>query len=376
VRALTRVDDIEREEELLALAEGASAAQLERLIRAYRGVVAVERAEPERWVSWAYDVDGSLLLRGRLPADEGALVVAALEAGREAALERAGRTTDDVRVETRPTAAEGVPAETRATAADGVPAETSPTSSAQGVPAETPAPSGGELLADAMLLMADTMLAQGPASRTGGDRHQVVVHVDADTLGGRPGAAGRCELADGAPLAPETARRLACDAGVVPLIQRNGRALDVGRKTRSIPPALRRALAARDRGCRFPGCDRARVDAHHIRHWAHGGETKLENLVHLCRHHHRLVHEGGVGIEGRHGGDLVFRRPDGRRIAPCPAAPPGRALALRAGGIAADACVPCRATGWTSHSRSTGWSRSPRHGGRNRSARPRQRPKA
>jgi hypothetical protein len=319
-RALTRVEEVEREDELLALAEHASAAQLERLIRAYRGVVAVEREQPERWVSWSYDVDGSLLLRARLPAEEGAQVVAALEAGRQAALE--------------PVA--GVPAETPVRVAGDVPAETP----SRGVLAEAHAPSGGELLADSLLLMADAMLARGPASRTSGDRHQVVVHVDADALAGRPGAAGRCELADGAPLAVETARRLACDAGIVPLSHRNGRALDVGRKTRSIPPALRRALAARDRGCRFPGCDRARVDAHHIRHWANGGETKLENLVNLCRHHHRLVHEGGFGIERRPGGELVFRRPDGRRIAPCPAAPPGLAAAVRARGIAPDACVP------------------------------------
>jgi hypothetical protein len=365
VRALTRVETVEREEELLTLAEHASAAQLERLIRAYRGVVAVEREEPERWVSWSHDVDGSLLLRARLPAEEGALVVAALEAGREAALARAKTPADDVPAETpHARAAEDGPAETPAQVAVDVPAETpharaavdvpgeTPGQVAVDVPAETPAqvavdvptethvPSGRELLADALLLMADTMLAQGPASRTSGDRHQVVVHVDADMLAGRPGAAGRCELADGSPLAPETVRRLACDAGVVPLVHRNGRPLDVGRKTRSILPALRRALAARDRGCRFPGCDRARVDAHHIRHWAHGGETKLENLVHLCRHHHRLVHEGGFGIERRPGGELVFSRPDGRRLTPCPPAPPGRAAAVRIRRVSPDACVP------------------------------------
>ena len=187
--------------------------------------------------------------------------------------------------------------------------------------------------------MADTMLAAGPAARTGGDRHQVVVHVDAAVLAGTPGAAGCCELADGTPLAPETARRLACDASIVALTERGGRTLDVGRKTRSIPPSLRRALAARDRGCRFPGCDRARVDAHHIHHWARGGGTSLDNLVHLCRHHHGLVHEGGFTVERRPGGEILFRRPDGRRIAPCPAAPPGRVAAMRTRGIDHDACV-------------------------------------
>jgi hypothetical protein len=85
----------------------------------------------------------------------------------------------------------------------------------------------------------------------------------------------------------------------------------VGRKTRARPPARRRALRARDRGCRFPGCENHRfVDAHHMRHWARGGETTLANLVLLCRRHHRLVHEGGYGIDER----MRFYDPWGRRI--------------------------------------------------------------
>ena len=83
----------------------------------------------------------------------------------------------------------------------------------------------------------------------------------------------------------------------MPLLERAGRPLSVGRKTRSVPPALRRALASRDRGCRFPGCTNHRtVDAHHIQHWANGGATSLDNLVQLCRHHHRLLHEGGYTV--------------------------------------------------------------------------------
>ena len=322
VRALTRVEEVEREEELLSLAEHATAAQLERLVRAYRGVVAVERSEPERWVSWSHDADGSMLLRARLTAEEGALVIDALEAAREAAWES---------VEPEMGASAEAPVEVEDASAESSIEVESASAEAQA--------SGGAALADALVLMADTMLAAGPAVRTGGDRHQVVVHVDAAVLSGAPGAAGCCELADGTPLAPETARRLACDASVVALTERGGRTLDVGRKTRSIPPALRRALAARDRGCRFPGCDRARVDAHHIHHWARGGGTSLDNLVHLCRHHHGLVHEGGFTVERRPGGEILFRRPDGRRIAPCPAAPPGRVAAMRTTGIAHDACV-------------------------------------
>jgi hypothetical protein len=172
--------------------------------------------------------------------------------------------------------------------------------------------------------------------RTGGDRYQVVVHVDGATLSGDAADQGdtaadrRCELEHGVPLAAETVRRLACDAAIVPMLERRGKPLSVGRKTRSIPPALRRALVARDQGCRFPGCTARRfVDAHHIEHWAHGGRTSLANLVQLCHHHHRLVHEGGYSIGGRGAHELTFHRPDGRRIPSCPAAPPGRVAAVR-----------------------------------------------
>jgi hypothetical protein len=104
------------------------------------------------------------------------------------------------------------------------------------------------------------------------------------------------------------------------IIERDGRPLSVGRRKRTIPPALRRALAARDQGCRFPGCTHQRfLHAHHIHHWARGGPTVLENLVHLCSHHHRLVHEGGFCVERAGPHSIRFRRPDGR---PIPAAGP------------------------------------------------------
>jgi hypothetical protein len=96
----------------------------------------------------------------------------------------------------------------------------------------------------------------------------------------------------------------------------------LGRKTRSIPPAIRRALNARDPGCGFPGCTSQRyLDAHHIEHWADGGLTKLSNLVSLCRTHHRLVHEGGIRVEAREGGGWRFSRPDGREFELLPPEP-------------------------------------------------------
>ena len=92
-----------------------------------------------------------------------------------------------------------------------------------------------------------------------------------------------------------------------------GEPLNVGRKTRTIPPAIRRALSCRDKGCRFPGCSFKRyVDGHHVKHWAHGGETKLSNLMTLCRFHHRLVHEGRVVIQALDDGAFRFVKPDGQ----------------------------------------------------------------
>jgi Domain of unknown function (DUF222)/HNH endonuclease len=351
VRALTRVAGVERERELVALARHATASQLERLLRAYRGVVAAERAaaggRPVRWLVVEHDDDGGVVVRGRFPAEEGALIVAALQAAQQQFADDRGRAGADVPAETPAERAvagadvpAGTPAEGNGRVAD-VPAETPADDDerAADVPAGTPRVSISEARADALMAIADSFLASGPAARTGGDRHQVLVHVDAATLSGVD-ESGRCELEHGAPLAAETARRLACDAAIVRLLERDGKPLRIGRKTRTIPPALRRALRTRDEGCRFPGCGSRRfLDAHHIDHWARGGATDLDNLIHLCGTHHRLLHEGGFHIERRPDDKLTFRRPDGRPIPDCPTAPPGRPARLRPT-RRPDACVP------------------------------------
>ena len=172
---------------------------------------------------------------------------------------------------------------------------------------------------DALVAVAETALASETKERPGADRCQIVVHVDTDTLTTTDDD-GRCQLDDGPAINAETARRLACDASVVRIVERDGKPLSVGRKTRTIPPALRRALRARDRSCRFPGCDNTRyLHAHHVRHWAHGGETSLDNLIHLCGPHHRLVHEGGYSVVRERNGQIGFRD---RRGGPIPYAPP------------------------------------------------------
>ena len=138
----------------------------------------------------------------------------------------------------------------------------------------------------------------------------VTVHVDETALRGGAGRAG---------LPIEAVRRIACDAERVVINEdERGEPLSVGRKTRTVPAGIRRALWARDKGCRFPGCHRTRfVDAHHIEHWASGGETSLSNLMLLCSRHHRLLHEGGFRIEKDYQDRWFFKRPDGRAVPAC-----------------------------------------------------------
>jgi hypothetical protein len=159
-----------------------------------------------------------------------------------------------------------------------------------------------------------------------GERYQVVVHVDAAVLtnANAPGQA----VVEGARVSAETSQRLACDASrVVMRHDSNGTLTEVGARTRTIPPALRRALHHRDQGCRFPGCGSRFGQGHHIRHWAHGGPTTLSNLMMLCRRHHRAVHEEGFEVTREPGGELSFRTPLGRPLpavsppAPVPPAP-------------------------------------------------------
>lgn len=171
--------------------------------------------------------------------------------------------------------------------------------------------------ADALVAVAKTYLGGdlGHANRTrsAADHYQVVLHTDAKALRGGVSVDNSTARSD---LPIETIRRLTCDGSLVTVVEdEQGTPLDVGRKQRTVSPALKRALWSRDRGCAFPGCHRAHyVDAHHIRHWAEGGDTSLENLTLLCTHHHRLLHEGGFRIRRDHGGAIYFERPDGRVI--------------------------------------------------------------
>ncbi len=278
VRAMTRVADESNEEYFLNIALHGTASHVEQLVRSYRRAQesqelsreACQQRHQSLW--WFTDTDGSLILRGRIPAEVGALFRKALEAA-EGALPRPDVSAETFSDETTPQRARRV---------------------------------------NALALMAESFLASGPQELSGADRQQIVVHVDAQTL--KHDHAGRCELEHGPALAAETARRLSCDASLITIIENEqGQPLTVGRKTRTIPPAIRRALNSRDKGCRFPGCTFTRyVDGHHVHHWAKGGETKLSNLVTLCRFHHRQVHEGHVVVQSLDDGAFRFAKPNGR----------------------------------------------------------------
>jgi hypothetical protein len=157
--------------------------------------------------------------------------------------------------------------------------------------------------ADALVKMAQGYMAGGKEKTScTADHYQVVVHVDEKALRGAPDENSKSEL----PV--ETVRRLCCDSAVVGLTEdKNGDPLHVGRKHRIVPPSMRRALVARDRCCRFPGCTHVKwLAAHHVEHWAEGGETSMDNCILLCSSHHLLLHEGGFRIEKDCNGRFQF----------------------------------------------------------------------
>ena len=158
-----------------------------------------------------------------------------------------------------------------------------------------------ERQAEALAEVCGYVLDHGDVPQSGGTRPHLNVIIRLDDLEDRARSA---VLDFGGTLSPTSLRILACDAAVIPIVMNGaGQPLDVGRVTRTIPDGLRRAVAARDRGCAHPGCDRTPSwsEIHHIREWEHDGETKLDNLVMLCRQHHRLIHHSGWTVRIRDG---------------------------------------------------------------------------
>jgi hypothetical protein len=290
VRALTRAATPENEAELLAFAKASSAANLERLVRSWKTMDRKDEQRAERirhrkrCISVFPDNDGMYVVKGLVTPEVGAMLMRAIDAAGDA-LFRAG-TTDDCE--------DAEPAQRRA---------------------------------DALGLVAERALAAGfggddaPVSGSKADRHQVMLHVESKSLR-QDSEPGMSELEDGTRLSAESARRFCCDASRVEVVTGPaGSVLDVGRKVRTVPPAIRRALELRDRGCRFPGCGLRFTDAHHVVHWADGGDTSLRNLLLLCARHHRAVHEGGVRVCLDAGANAVFFSPRGSVVAGSPPPP-------------------------------------------------------
>ena len=274
VRALTRTAAGEDEQALLELARRSTADQLEQAVRSLRSapsstLEAARRAHEARRLDWWWELDGSLGVRGRLAPDYGAAFAEAVDTAAEALHRGAGSTVAR--------------------------------------------PGLGARRADAI-----AEIVQSGAPRT-----RVVLHVDAAALActgtiAEDRAGELCALRDGPAVPSETARRLACDGEVELAAAGPGGSLDLGRSRRVVSAALRTSLERRDGGCRFPGCDRRHgLHAHHIEHWVRGGRTDRDNLVLLCRYHHRLVHEEGFTVRRRRG-EVRFHGPRGEALADLP----------------------------------------------------------
>lgn len=296
VRAMTRVATRKNENYLLMIAHYGTATHVERLVRSYRSVKrheALAKAREQhihRDLSWFVDDDGYWVIRGRLAPEAGLLIQQVLEQ----AMEEQFQELQDV------------PAGISEADTDEIRSRPEPIAHRR---------------ADALLRLARGYRSHSKTNSSA-ENYRVHIHTDMETLK-RDGAGAEAEIESGGTLCAETARRLSCDSAVVQwLDQHDGQPLSVGRKTRTISPAIRRALQTRDGGCRFPGCTASHfVEGHHIHHWADGGETNIENLLLLCTRHHHLVHEGGFGLQKLAGGGVQFSSPDGTIV---PQSPAGR----------------------------------------------------
>jgi 5-methylcytosine-specific restriction endonuclease McrA len=333
----------ETEQRLLAVGRAGTATHVERIVQSWRRID--RRAEAReaahrhasRGLHIHHDDDGTVVLRGRLEPEVGALLMKAIAAAREKLYPRPQIISE---------AAE---------------------------PPDQP-PTAAQQRADALGLLAESALHHGLDPGTPGERYQVVVHVDAPVLADSE-QAGQSVLEEGMRVPAGTSQRLACDAShVVMRHDAAGRLVEVGARGRTIPPALRRALQHRDRGCRFPGCAVPFGQGHHLRHWARGGPTTLSNLALLCRRHHRAVHEEGYQVSRGADGELRFTRPDGRPIPEVPRAPSvpaDPAAALRARDHERRITTRTGMPTWCGERLDVGWAIDVLHPSPNRPAEPR-----
>lgn len=293
VRALTRIATPENEKELASQALLMSASAIEQLARQYRNVSTLDQLKTDdaksnkqyqdRRVNYRFDDQGMVSIHALLPPLEGSAVLKSL-----------ARAEDEIFADVH-----GKLAEHGIVEANYRFKEEDPTHR-----------SSAQLRADALCLMATKHLSAESLEIKTADRYQVVVHVDANTLGQSVKSdmptQSICHIENGPAIAANTARRLADDCSVVPIYMQHGEPLSIGRRSRVWTSSISRAITARDQHCQFPGCSCARhTHIHHLKHWAQGGETSVDNGVLLCGFHHRLVHEENYSIEktklGKHG---------------------------------------------------------------------------
>ncbi|MBT8395821.1 MAG: HNH endonuclease, partial [Gemmatimonadetes bacterium] len=318
VRALTRVATPDNETTLLDFARAGSAANLERVVRGWKRldrrseITAEQIRYRSRRFSAYVDEDGMVMVRGRLDPEAGAVFMRAVEAAtdalyrEEAPPKEGGGTGTQTGKEPMSEFDETSPEQRRADAVGLLAERALAAGFGKGVAEE--GESGGDEDQDSV-----------PISGSRAERYQVMLHVAAETLRDDV-EPGQSELEDGTRVSAETSRRMACDCGVVRIGHGpEGQVVEAGRRKRTVSPSLRRALEARDRGCRFPGCGLRFTDAHHVKHWADGGETSLRNLVLLCRKHHRAVHEGGATVCIDANQQIVFFTPKGKALFGAPA---------------------------------------------------------
>lgn len=261
VREVTTVTTRETDELMLQIARGASASQVARICRSLRKMTKPEsrQHQAQRGLWMRFTENGMMRLVANLPAEEAAIVQAAIES-----------------------LAAKMP-----------------------LPDEADEPHAARR-SDALVSIC----------KDAGVETQVVVHIDADSVS-------------------NLEHRLGCDAEIIPVLERDGLPIDVGRRFRTAPPRLRQALEIRDRFCRFPGCavPARHTDAHHHNQWVHGGGTNLREMLLLCRYHHRIYHEGGYRIV-QSGGDFRFETNDGH-VMGAPRADGAVAIAVAEPGSAA-----------------------------------------
>ena len=295
VRAMTRVATPATEETLVMWAGHSTAAQMENICRKYRMVQRLGGKDAgedpaRRYVSRKMLDDGMVMITAVLRPEEAAMVMGVIE-----------QAAKDVSAET-PAPEEKYRFASKFDRADGLVAIAQ--SHARGAsPDRTPVELVVRITREALTATAPGDVSAETSAAGPDDR-------EFDELG---------ELADGTWISQQAARRLACDAGLVEVTESpEGDLLSIGRKRRTIPAPMKRALLERDRTCRFPGCtNRMFVQGHHVKHWINGGETALRNLVTMCSHHHTFVHDHGYSFRFE-SGEPVFYTPQGYRAVAVP----------------------------------------------------------